>query len=156
MRLDSTTLVEVIKHTPLVSIDIIVRNQDKKVFLGLRNNEPAKNWWFVPGGRILVNERIENAFLRITYEELGKTFPIESATHKGVFEHFYDRNFAEQPGFGTHYIVLAYEILLEEELKNLPQEQHYRYKWFSVNSLLNEKRVHPHTKAYFSPHKLEK
>jgi colanic acid biosynthesis protein WcaH len=33
-----------------VSIDLIVRDADGRVLLGLRNNRPARDWWFVPGG----------------------------------------------------------------------------------------------------------
>ena len=57
-------LIEVIKHTPLVSIDLIVRNGKDQILVGLRTNEPAKGFWFVPGGRILKNERITEAFKR--------------------------------------------------------------------------------------------
>jgi colanic acid biosynthesis protein WcaH len=154
MKLDTPTFITIVKNTPLVSLDLIVRNQKREILLGLRTNEPAKNWWFVPGGRILKNETISNAFQRITYEELGKAFHIESANHRGVFEHLYETNFTEKTGFGTHYIVLAYEIYVEEELTTFPKQQHRRYKWFSEDSLLSEKSVHHYTQAYFSHKKL--
>jgi hypothetical protein len=38
---------------PLVSIDLIIRDNADRVLLGLRNNEPAKGYFFVPGGIIL-------------------------------------------------------------------------------------------------------
>ena len=99
---------------------------------------------------LLKNETIRNAFHRITFEELGETFSLESAVHRGVFEHFYDTNFAEQPGFGTHYIVLSYEIKVEKEPGSLPRKQHGQYEWFSEGSLLDEEKVHLFTKAYFA------
>ncbi len=60
MEITDDQLLEVIKNAPLVSIDIIVKNKDGKILLGFRNNEPAKNTWFIPGGRkvhILIFQR---------------------------------------------------------------------------------------------------
>ena len=62
IKLDHFTFIEVVKNSPLVSIDLIVRNAQNEVLLGLRNNEPAKNYWFTFGGRIYKNERIAQAF----------------------------------------------------------------------------------------------
>jgi hypothetical protein len=67
----------VVRCTPLVSIDIVVRSKDGQVLLGRRKNEPARNSFFVPGDRITKNERLEAAFRRITLAELG--FPMELA-----------------------------------------------------------------------------
>jgi colanic acid biosynthesis protein WcaH len=44
MKLNCRDLIEVIKKTPLVAIDLIIKNNLNEVLLGLRNNEPAKNF----------------------------------------------------------------------------------------------------------------
>jgi colanic acid biosynthesis protein WcaH len=54
----------VVRLAPLVSIDLIIRNVRGEVLLGLRNNEPAKGSYFVPGGIILKQERLYEAFAR--------------------------------------------------------------------------------------------
>ena len=137
----------IVKNTPLVSIDLIVRNEKKEILVGLRNNEPAKGYWFVPGGRILKNETIKNAFERITEAELGEKIIIEHSQKLGVFEHLYDTNFTESPDFGTHYIVLAYQVSLESSLEGLPKEQHKDYKWISQDKFRGVK-IHHNTKVY--------
>jgi hypothetical protein len=38
---------------PLVSFDLIIRDPDGRALLRLRTNDPAKGFYFVPGGRIL-------------------------------------------------------------------------------------------------------
>ena len=43
--------VNIIKQTQIISTDLIIFNQLGQVLLGYRNNEPAKNTWFVPGGQ---------------------------------------------------------------------------------------------------------
>jgi len=148
-KLSRDELAEVVKNAPLVSIDLVVKNIRGEILVGLRKNEPAKGFWFVPGGRILKAERIAEAFGRITYDELGITPAFEDARFLGVFEHLYPNNFTESEDFGTHYVVLAYEIRTGEASLNLPDDQHSEYKWLSKESPENEPNVHPYTKAYF-------
>jgi len=52
--------------------------------------------------------------------------------------------------FSTHYVAIAYVLRLEQALNNLPlNDQHKEYKWFDVNALLIDGRVHNNTKRYF-------
>ncbi|MCJ8315249.1 MAG: GDP-mannose mannosyl hydrolase, partial [Saccharospirillaceae bacterium] len=39
--LEKTLFQSIVKHTPLVSIDLIVRNSKGQILLGKRNNKPA-------------------------------------------------------------------------------------------------------------------
>jgi colanic acid biosynthesis protein WcaH len=150
MRLGTKEFLEVVERTPLVSIDLIVRRPDGAVLLGKRTNEPARDCWFVPGGRIHKDETIEAAFRRISLGELGKRFALGEGRFLGVFEHFYDTNFARAPGFGTHYVVLAYEVTSSEMAEQPPDDQHAEFRWFDVPALLTDQSVHSHTKSYFS------
>ncbi|RKG33162.1 GDP-mannose mannosyl hydrolase [Acinetobacter guerrae] len=141
----------VITSTPLISIDLIVRNNQNQVLLGKRLNAPAKNFWFVPGGRIQKNETLDGAFSRLLKDELG----IQNVIHRsdanflGLYEHFYDDNFFDQT-FSTHYIVLSYEIVLKQtQLEDFPKFQHEDYMWISENQLLIANEVHQYTQNYF-------
>ena len=109
-RLEPEDFNSVVRLTPLVAIDMIVRSPDGRVLVGRRNNEPAKGSFFVPGGRITKNETLAAAFRRISLAELGAEKKLEEARFLGVYEHFYRTNNLEQPGFGTHYVTLAYEV----------------------------------------------
>ncbi|WP_151829897.1 GDP-mannose mannosyl hydrolase, partial [Acinetobacter ursingii] len=99
-----------ITNTPLIAIDLVVRNTQNEVLLGKRLNAPAKGFWFVPGGRIQKNETLDCAFIRLLKDELGiqNVVPRSDAKLLGLHEHFYDDNLFDET-FGTHYIVLAYE-----------------------------------------------
>ena len=101
---------QVVRLSPMLSIDIVVRNPLGEVLLGLRANEPAKGTWFVPGGRVLKNESLDAAFERITRVELGVALDRADARLLGPYEHLYETNFANAPGIGTHYVALAHEI----------------------------------------------
>ncbi|MEO0836741.1 MAG: GDP-mannose mannosyl hydrolase [Cyanobacteria bacterium J06642_3] len=138
----------IVKNTPLISIDLVIVDNRGKILVGLRNNEPARGKWFVPGGRIYKNESIESAFSRISSAELGISLEIKKAEMLGVFEHIYDTNFANSPGFGTHYVVLAYRVYVPDVIVDLPQDQHRNYLWITEQDL-EKIDVHPNTEAYF-------
>lgn len=134
----------IIDNTPLVSLDLIVK-KNNKILLGKRVNPPAKHYWFTLGGRVLKNETINNAIRRIAKDELG--IDLETIPYFiGVFEHIYENSIFEK--ITTHYINLAYEIEIESN-KNFPTVQHDEYKWFSKDELLKSDDVHTYTKDYF-------
>ncbi len=147
---DEKTLLEIIKHTPLVSIDLIIYNPNREVLLGLRRNRPARNTWFVPGGRIRKDERIPQALQRIARVELGMGLDPCQARFFGVYEHLYEDNFVGEQGISTHYIVLAHEIRLTGEIAISGDDQHAQFKWWQITDLLSAPDVHTNTKAYFT------
>jgi colanic acid biosynthesis protein WcaH len=149
LKLNHRDLIEVVKKTPLASIDLIIENTRNQILLGLRKNAPAKDFWFVPGGRILKDESIPQAFERIAKDELGINLTYEKAEFFGVFEHWYPDNFTQKQKASTHYIVLAHHIKITNAPLEFPDDQHAQHKWFDKSSLLKDKKVHPNTKAYF-------
>lgn len=146
--LDKTQFQQIVAATPLISIDLIVRNELGQVLLGRRLNRPAQGFWFVPGGRVRKDERLNDAFWRLTKEELGVAASRDSARLLGPYEHFYADNFSGED-FSTHYVVLAYEVVWQVLQDALPVSQHDQYRWCSVNELLQDPSVHQHTKDYF-------
>ena len=147
-RLETKLFKQVVAYTPLVSIDLIVRNQLGQVLLGQRLNRPAKGYWFVPGGRICKDETMASAFTRLVKEELGIERELNQVMCLGPYEHFYTDNFSGTD-FTTHYVVLGYRLEAEIVLADLPKDQHGRYQWFDVNELLQAGDVHDNTKLYF-------
>ena len=149
-ELDRSDLIHVVKNAPLVSIDLIIKNDRNEILLGKRKNSPAKELWFVPGGRIKKCENLNNAFIRITKNELGKAFKENDARFLGVYTHKYNDNFAQEEGFGTHYVVLAYVLELNTSLNlvNLPKKQHDQYRWFKEDVIQQDTKIHQYVKDY--------
>lgn len=148
--LDDRALAQIIRNTPLVSIDLIVRNAEGKILVGLRENEPAKGTYFVPGGRIRKDETIADALARIAKAEIGLNAAIGDARFRGVFEHPYSTNRYGEEGYGTHYVVLAYDLNASEATLKLPTAQHSAFRWMDEAALMAAPNVHPHTKAFFT------
>lgn len=152
--LDHITFLNVIANAPLVSIDLLLFRGDE-VLLGLRNNRPAKGFWFVPGGRILKNETIHQAILRIAEKELGLSNLIKDGqlkvTFLGTYEHFYNDCFAGDNGVSTHYVVIAHKIEINDTIVTpIADNQHSELKWWKLDQALKSKVVHQYTKNYLS------
>jgi colanic acid biosynthesis protein WcaH len=139
----------VVRLAPLVSIDLIIRNPQREVLLGLRANEPAKGFYFVPGGIVLKHERLSEAFARILKRETNCEARLKDARLLGAYEHFYDKNSFGDATFGTHYVVLGYELVLDDASALKSDAQHSDLRWFSERDLIASDQVHDNTKAYF-------
>ena len=149
-KLDSSLFTSIVANTPLISIDLLIRNSQGEVLMGKRINRPAQGKWFVPGGRILKDESIPVAFSRLVYDEIGLSTAINEGRFLGVYEHFYPDNFSGNK-FSTHYIVLGYQLSIDLSLELLPKEQHDIYRWWGIDELLKSDEVHLHSKWYLDP-----
>ncbi len=145
--LTDTDFLRIVEATPLVSIDLILRNERGEVLLGRRNNKPAQGLWFVPGGRIRKNERVAEALRRISRRELGVEIP--QAKLLGVFDHLYPDNFLGAPDVSTHYVVLGMEAAWPVGANVQADDQHDEFKWWAAVKILASDAVHENTKAYF-------
>lgn len=147
MFLDENTFSTVLESTPLVSIDLLIKNENNEYLLGERINRPAKGFWFVPGGRILKSETLKAAFERLTLAEIGKCYPMESARLLGPYDHIYSDSVLGEH-ISTHYVAIAYEFEVEK-LGTLPTNQHSSYLWMTADKIMTSENVHDNTKAYF-------
>ena len=142
------TFKTVVKNTPLISIDFIVKNHGNKILLGKRVNKPAQKNLFTLGGRVYKNEKLEDAKKRILKNEIGLDLENFNPIFLGIFEHFYEDSFVND-NISTHYVNLAYEISVSH-IQDLPKSQHNEYEWLSLDELMNSSLVHNYVKDYFN------
>lgn len=146
--LTTQQFLEVVRYTPLVSIDLVVDDGEGRYLVGLRTNPPAKGYWFVPGGRIRKNEPLDTAFGRICQAELARLVEMKEAALLGLYDHFYGEDFTGGDA-GTHYVVLAHRLTVPRAALQLPEDQHSAYRWITAEEALADTSVHPNTQAYF-------
>ena len=147
---DRERFVELIRALPLVSVDLVLVRDGREVLLGLRNNRPAQGWWFVPGGRILKNEKRADALTRVAARELGiADIHALKPTFLGPFEHFYADCFAGDNGVSTHYVVLGHRIDVPAGFE-IPgsDDQHEALSWWPIAEALGSDKVHRFTQDY--------
>jgi len=147
--LNKNEFAQVVRNTPLVAIDLIIRDPDRCVLVGLRTNEPAKGKWFVPGGVVMKYERLADAFARIVKAEIGLKASVGDAKFIGVFEHLYDTNVFGEERIGTHYVVLAHELNLDNRPPIVGDPQHSGFRWMTPAELISSPDLHQNTRAYF-------
>ena len=115
----------IVANVPIVSVDLVIR-YDGGVLLGRRTNEPAKGYWFVPGGRVLKGESRREAVHRIASAELGVA--VEIIESLGAFEHYYDT--ADVSGVDSkQYLANGYVV---DVIDGAPEadDQHDEFRMF--------------------------
>ncbi len=80
----------IVDTMPILCVDAIIRNDRQEVLLVKRTNEPLKDEWWVPGGRVYKGESLENAIKRKIKEELGIDIKIKGAV--GYYEDQFEKN----------------------------------------------------------------
>lgn len=149
----------VIRHTQLISLDLIVRNETaeetssrvarNEILLGRRANKPAQNYWFTFGSRVFKDETLSDACRRVSKTEIGIDVELNDCCKNGVYIHKYDDNF-DNDDFGTTYVVFAFECRVNSaDLEIVGDDQHCEYRWFSIDEIMAREDVHPYVKNYF-------
>jgi colanic acid biosynthesis protein WcaH len=122
------SLYEKIKfQLPIPCIDLLITHQGR-LLLMLRNNQPGKDLWFTPGGRIMKGERLEMAAERILKEETGLT--PKNLEQMGAMSHIW-------PNLHTVTILYRIESLKDKVVMN---DEHRDYKW--IDKITEE--LHPY------------
>ena len=154
MYLTKNQLSSVFKNSIVVTIDLCIVDK-KRLLLGKRLNPPAKDFYFVPGGRIRKGENIKQALNRILENETGQCIikeQKENIKFLGVYEHFYDENFLSNNRYNSQYIVLSYILpltCLSEFKKEIFKNQHSDYIWYNYQKPNVNIKIHTYTSDYF-------
>jgi colanic acid biosynthesis protein WcaH len=139
----------ILENAPLVSIDICLVH-DGKILLGQRTNEPLKDIWFTPGGRIFKNESWQECIFRVIGAELGLAIddPL-SFTLMGVWDHFYE-NSVMDARVSTHYVNLPHYLWFDRRPILKHDDQHIKMNWFDLQKVATGVEFHRYMKIYAS------
>lgn len=129
----------ILDKMPIPCVDVVVINKGK-VLMVYRNTEPAKNQWWLPGGRLLKHETLEHAALRKVKDEVGLDIIITKKL--GMYETMFDK-----APFGIKTGVHSINCVFVAKLKNAKQaitidKFHDESRW--VEKI--ENKFHPYLK----------
>jgi len=96
---------KILEKMPICCVDGVISFRGK-VLLVLRNKEPAKNKWWLPGGRIFKNERLRAAMKRKIKEETGINVKVEKII--GIYETFFKKGPFKNLKTGVHTINICF------------------------------------------------
>lgn len=117
---------EIRRFVPVICVDVVITD-GKKLLLAKRTNQPERNKWWIPGGRILKNETLKNAAVRLLREEIGLKGKI--VRFLGFEELFHSPGYF--PGANAHNIVFAFKIKISGGKKPTLDGQNSNAEWFS-------------------------
>lgn len=66
----------IFSRVPRLTVDVVIKDR-RGVLLSLRDIEPAKHQWHIPGGRVYAGELLARAAKRIAREETGLIIKVE-------------------------------------------------------------------------------
>ena len=112
---------------PLPCVDLLVTHK-RNLLLMLRNNEPGKDLWFTPGGRIFKDEKLEDTVKRVLSEETG--LQPTNITQISTMSHIWPT---------AHTVTTYFKVEVNSDKVKL-DEQHRGYRW--INTM--EDGLHPY------------
>jgi ADP-ribose pyrophosphatase YjhB (NUDIX family) len=117
---------KVVKSLPIACVDILIKNNDNELLLVKRQNNPKKNCWWLPGGRVKHGEKREAAAKRKANEECG--LKINQLINLGTFEIFFKNH-------NAHSITTVYSAKTIGEKHVQLDKQGIKFCWVSNTAI---------------------
>ena len=115
---------KIIDVLPILCVDGFIVDDDK-ILLLKRNNYPAINEWWVPGGRVVKNELLCDSIIRKVKEETG--LDVEILNQIGITETIFETK---------HTVNVCFSLRVKSDNINITiNSEHSEYKWFKMDSL---------------------
>lgn len=128
---------QILRIMPIPCVDLIITNVEQEVLLVKRLNEPAKDKWWFPGGRVHHNEKRIDAARRKLFEEVG----IRANYITKIEEILTDEVMLPLEFSRGHYITTVYRILVNQSFDVVLDNQSSMYKWMLPYLWLKEENV---------------
>lgn len=105
----------------------LIINENNEVLLQLRNKAPEKGYWSIPGGKVELFEKMEDAIKREVLEETG--VEIEIIDLLGICNHIVE---AEK----VHWMSPSFLCKIKKGIPKIKEpEKHLDLKWFKIDEL---------------------
>jgi colanic acid biosynthesis protein WcaH len=120
-RISDELYKQILENMPIVCADGLL-HYGNKIILFKRAYEPAKDEWWVFGGRLLKGEKLKDCIIRKAKDEMGIDVKIEKRI--GVYETEFDKN---RQGVSTHSVNVVFLVTSDEK----PDFSQANYKEFT-------------------------
>ncbi len=152
MKLALEEFKTIVRDTVLVSLDLLMINERGEVLVGRRTHEPARDYFFVPGGRVMKGETLAAALHRVAKQETGLNVSADQVVIHGIYDHVYDDNCFDDTAISTQYVVIACRCAINSNAWIVADHQHESLHFMPIADLIVDPQVHPYTKNYFCEH----
>lgn len=133
----------ILENMPIVCCDVVIRNEDtKKYLLVKRGDEPAKDQWWVVGGRLYKNEKPYKCAIRKVKEEVGIT-KIKRCEYVDIDSTVFETGYH---GIPVHSVNLIYLITVSGKPKVNLDKSCSTYDWFTIQDMC-KLNLHPYVNS---------
>lgn len=140
-----------VQYYPMVSVNIILKNDKDEYLWVKRKNNPAIGEWWVPGGRLFNGETIAQGAVAVLKNETGITGELIYQSPE-YFEEIFDatswdntdRHIYPSDIESVHYLGTVVVMKIKNQTKIKLDDQSKEYKWST--EILSE---HPYLNRYF-------
>jgi colanic acid biosynthesis protein WcaH len=122
---------EICRSMPIPCVDILVINSEGQVLLLKRSNEPMKDEWWFPGGRVLFKESRSQTVLRKLKEECGLV-PVQ-VTELGTYDMILTIKNRLEP---SHAITTLFQAKVDNKIQIKLDAQSQDAQWLTPNEWL--------------------
>lgn len=133
MFIESSIYKTIMDCSIIETVDFIIINKDNHILLWLRNNEPLKGVYYIPGGRRHKNEIIMDSAKRKMKEELRLDIDAERLIFLWIYDDIFENSMFKDTG--SHYspITYIYRLTEQEEIDiGVNDGQHANIKFFPL------------------------
>lgn len=139
----------IVRDTVLVSLDLLLINERGEVLVGRRTHCPARDYYFVPGGRVMKGETLAAALQRVAKQETGLCLSQDQVVFHGIYDHIYDDSYFEDSDISTQYVVIACRCAVSSDLPIVADMQHESLHFVQIADIASDPKIHPYTRNYF-------
>ncbi len=132
----------ILENFSSVCVESLIVNENGELLLVKRREEPIKEMWCTPGGRVFKDELLEEAVIRKSKQEVGLEVKFEKTI--GMIETFFEET--KKNKRGTHILDFLVLVTYNKNQKITLGAEHSEYGFFKNPP----KNSHPFTKKVFN------
>jgi colanic acid biosynthesis protein WcaH len=117
---------KIVRSMPIVCVDLLIRDPAGRTLLLKRNNPPAQDQWWFPGGRVHMNESFLEAVRRKAIQECGLTLCVDPIS-VGIFELFFDEGDVKY-----HSVTNLFSTTIDKYVGVTLDSQSKEFKWVEL------------------------